>query len=174
MARFASEAELETFLGKLDPDYGQYASAVWQNGVRTAHQLANADKEDLVAAGVASAIHAQDIRARAGPQSRNSTEGEAGPSKKPRTGHISETPLTEHSELLVNPYLCKPLPDSFLPSTGSQVLQWLFDFTELKVPVTPLFHQQMLTLQGPQQCLIPVLEAASAVTTVTDLHGISN
>ncbi|KAL0050600.1 hypothetical protein WJX82_003059 [Trebouxia sp. C0006] len=70
---------------------------------KTAHQLANADKEDLVAAGVASAIHAQDIRARAGPQSRNSTEGEAGPSKKPRTGHISETPLTEHSELLVNP-----------------------------------------------------------------------
>ena len=68
MARFASEAELETFLGKLDPDYGQYASAVWQNGVRTAHQLANADKEDLLAAGVASAIHAKDIKARAGPQ----------------------------------------------------------------------------------------------------------
>ncbi|KAL0033260.1 hypothetical protein WJX77_000951 [Trebouxia sp. C0004] len=68
MARFASEAELETFLGKLDQDYGQYASAVWQNGVRTAQQLANADKEDLVAAGVTSAIHAKDIKARAGPQ----------------------------------------------------------------------------------------------------------
>ena len=51
MARFASEAELETFLGRLDPDYGQYAFAVWQNGVRTAHQLENADKEDLVAQG---------------------------------------------------------------------------------------------------------------------------
>ena len=46
MARFASEAELETFLVKLDSDYGQYASAVWQDGVRTANQLANADKED--------------------------------------------------------------------------------------------------------------------------------
>lgn len=66
MARFASQAELDTFLGKLDPDCGQYASAVWQNGVRTAHQLANADKEDLAAAGVASAIHAKDITARAG------------------------------------------------------------------------------------------------------------
>ena len=77
--------------------------------------------------------------------------------------------MTEQSELLVNQYLFKPLPDSFLPSTGSQVLQWLFDFTELKVPVTPLFYQQMLTLQGPQQYLIPVLEAASAVTTFTDL-----
>ena len=65
MARFASEAELETFLGKLDPDYGQYASAVWQNGVRTAHQLANADKEDLVAAGITSAMHPSDIKARA-------------------------------------------------------------------------------------------------------------
>ena len=65
MARFASQAELETFLGKLDPDYGQYAAAVWQNGVRTAHHLANAEKEDLVAAGAASAIHAKDIKARA-------------------------------------------------------------------------------------------------------------
>ena len=43
-------------------------SRVWQNGVRTAHQLANADKEDLVAAGVTSAIHAKDIKARARPQ----------------------------------------------------------------------------------------------------------
>ena len=68
MAPFASEVELETFLGRLDPDYGQYASAVWQNGVRTAHQLANADKEDLVAAGVTSAIHAKDVKARPGPQ----------------------------------------------------------------------------------------------------------
>ena len=68
MARFANEADLETFLVKLDTDYGQYASAVWQNGVRTPNQLANADKEDLVAAGVTSAIHAKDIKARAGPQ----------------------------------------------------------------------------------------------------------
>ena len=77
--------------------------------------------------------------------------------------------MTEQSELLVKQYLFKPLPDSFLPSTGSQVLQWLFDFTELKVSVTPLFYQQILTLQGPQQCLIPALVAASAVTTFTDL-----
>ena len=68
MARFATEAQLETFLGRLDLDYGQYASAVWQNGVKTAHQLANADKEDLVAAGVISAIHAKDIKPRAEPQ----------------------------------------------------------------------------------------------------------
>ncbi|KAL3130715.1 hypothetical protein ABBQ38_000064 [Trebouxia sp. C0009 RCD-2024] len=101
--------------------------------------------------------------------SADSTEDEAGPSKKPRTGHISETLLIEQSELLLKQYLFKPLPDSFLPSTGSQVLQWLFDFTELKVPVTPLFYEQMLALQGPQQCLIPVLVEAPAVTTFTDL-----
>ncbi|DBA89096.1 TPA: hypothetical protein ACH3X1_016269 [Trebouxia sp. C0004] len=35
------------------------------DGIRTAHQLENADKEDLVAAGVTSAIHANDIKARA-------------------------------------------------------------------------------------------------------------
>ena len=83
-------------------------------------------------------------------------------------GRISETLLIEQSGLLVKQYLFKPLPDSFLPSIGSQVLQWLFDFTELKAPVTPLFYQQMLILQGPQQCLVPVLEA-SPVTTFTDL-----
>jgi hypothetical protein len=42
-----------------------YMRPVWQNGVRTAHQPENADKEDLVAAGVTSAIHANDIKARA-------------------------------------------------------------------------------------------------------------
>ncbi|DBA82960.1 TPA: hypothetical protein ACH3X1_006739 [Trebouxia sp. C0004] len=168
MARFASAAELESFLRNLEPDYAQYASALWQHQVRTANQLANASKSLLLSWGLLE-LHVDDIKARANSAGRNSTEDEAGPSKKPRTGHISETPLTEQSELLVDQYLFKPLPDSFLPSTGSQVLQWLFDFTEMKVPVTPLFYQQMLTLQGPQQCLIPVLVAASAVTTFTDL-----
>ncbi|KAL0029076.1 hypothetical protein WJX77_004794 [Trebouxia sp. C0004] len=152
MARFASAAELESFLRNLEPDYAQYASALWQHQVRTANQLANASKSLLLSWGLLE-LHVDDIKARANSAGRNSTEDEAGPSKKPRTGHISETPLTEQSELLVDQYLFKPLPDSFLPSTGSQVLQWLFDFTEMKVPVTPLFYQQMLTLQGPQQYL---------------------
>ena len=30
MARFASQAELELFLEKLEPDYARYASALWQ------------------------------------------------------------------------------------------------------------------------------------------------
>ncbi len=64
MARFASEAELETFLGKLDPDYAQYASAVWQNGVRTAHQLANARESILLSCGLPE-LYIDDIKARA-------------------------------------------------------------------------------------------------------------
>ena len=68
MAHFASEAELEAFLGKLNPTYGQYATALWSNGITTQRQLANADKEDLLAAGVTSAIHAKDIKAAAGTQ----------------------------------------------------------------------------------------------------------
>ncbi len=59
---------MEAFLGHLDQDYAQYAPALWQNGVRRADQLANADKEDLIAAGVTSAIHAKDIKTRAGTQ----------------------------------------------------------------------------------------------------------
>ena len=39
MARFASETELDTYLGRLDPDYSQYASKLWQKGVKTAHVL---------------------------------------------------------------------------------------------------------------------------------------
>lgn len=39
MSRFETDAELEAFLCKLDPDYAQYALALWQKGVRTSHQL---------------------------------------------------------------------------------------------------------------------------------------
>ena len=49
------------------------------------------------------------------------------------------------------------------------MLQGLFDFTGLKVPVTAVFYQQMLALQGPQQHLAPNNDAASAVVTFTEL-----
>ncbi|KAL0029075.1 hypothetical protein WJX77_004794 [Trebouxia sp. C0004] len=131
MARFASAAELESFLRNLEPDYAQYASALWQHQVRTANQLANASKSLLLSWGLLE-LHVDDIKARANSAGRNSTEDEAGPSKKPRTGHISETPLTEQSELLVDQYLFKPLPDSFLPSTGSQPVQVMGDRLDVR------------------------------------------
>ena len=35
MARFGDEAELATFLGKLDAEYTKYAPALWQKGIKT-------------------------------------------------------------------------------------------------------------------------------------------
>lgn len=66
MPHFAIEAELETFLGRLNPYYGKYASTLWQHGVNAASQLANADPDALIAAGVTNAIHATDMKVQAG------------------------------------------------------------------------------------------------------------
>ena len=64
MARFASQAELETFLSRLDPDYSQFASSLWQNGIRTARQLANATKPLLLSWGLPE-LYIDDIKATA-------------------------------------------------------------------------------------------------------------
>ena len=64
MARFASVAELETFLGRLDPDYSQFVSASWQNSVRTVHQLANAREPILLSCGLPE-LYIDDIKATA-------------------------------------------------------------------------------------------------------------
>ncbi|KAL3141186.1 hypothetical protein ABBQ38_15536 [Trebouxia sp. C0009 RCD-2024] len=64
MARFASEAELGTFLGRLDPDYFQFASTLWQNGVKTARQLVNATKPLLLSYGLPE-LYIDDIKAEA-------------------------------------------------------------------------------------------------------------
>ena len=64
MARFASEAELKTFLGRLDPDYSQIASTLWQKGVKTAPQLMNAKESILLACGLPE-LYIDDIEARA-------------------------------------------------------------------------------------------------------------
>ncbi|KAL3130927.1 hypothetical protein ABBQ38_000252 [Trebouxia sp. C0009 RCD-2024] len=84
MARFESSTEMEAFLRALDPEYGQYSLPLWRNGVRRAEQIANADKQDLIAAGVPSALYATDIIVRAGRQGKDGqdTVHEQGPSKK--------------------------------------------------------------------------------------------
>ena len=64
MARFASEAELKAFLGKLDAEYAEYAPALWQNGVKTAHQLANARESIMLSCGLPE-LYIDDIKARA-------------------------------------------------------------------------------------------------------------
>ena len=64
MARFASQAELDTFLSRLDLEYSQFASSLWQNGVRTARQLANASKPLLLSWGLPE-LYIDDIKATA-------------------------------------------------------------------------------------------------------------
>ena len=64
MARFASEAELETFLGRLNPDYSEFASALWQHGVKTPRQLANAREPILLSCGLPE-LYIDDIKATA-------------------------------------------------------------------------------------------------------------
>lgn len=84
-------------------------------------------------------------------------------------GHLNQALLVEQSGHLVKQHLFEPLPDPGLPGSDSQVLQWLFDFTKLKVPVTAMYYQQMLAIQGPQQRLVAEVDAASAVVTFTEL-----
>ena len=64
MARFATEAELKVFLGKLDDDYVEYASALWHEGIKTPRQLANFTEPHYLACNVRRA-HLDDIKARA-------------------------------------------------------------------------------------------------------------
>ena len=64
MARFASEAELKAFLGKLDADYAEYASALWHEGIKTPGQLANFTEPHSLPCGVRRG-HIDDIKARA-------------------------------------------------------------------------------------------------------------
>ena len=64
MARFASEAALKAFLGKLDADYAEYASALWHEGIKTPRQLANFTEPHYLACGVRKG-HIDDIKARA-------------------------------------------------------------------------------------------------------------
>ena len=63
MARFASEAELKAFLGKLDADYAEYASALWHEGIKTPRQLANFTEPHYLACNERRG-HIDDIKAR--------------------------------------------------------------------------------------------------------------
>ncbi len=64
MSRFANAEELRTFLHNLDQDYAKYADKLWQKSLRTAYQLANANKEFLLSCDLLE-LHIDDIKARA-------------------------------------------------------------------------------------------------------------
>ncbi|DBA96667.1 TPA: hypothetical protein ACH3X1_015522 [Trebouxia sp. C0004] len=90
-----------------------------------------------------------------------------GPSKKSKTGPSSQMLLVDQSHVLIKQLLYDPLPDPALPTNSSQVSEWLFGCTQLKIPVTAIFYQHTSTVS--QQQLAPQDDAASAVVTLTEL-----
>ena len=61
MTRFAVKADLEEFLNAIDPRYGSYADKLWDNGVASSSELANATVDLLRQSGVNMPLHAQNI-----------------------------------------------------------------------------------------------------------------
>ena len=61
MTIFKDTSEFEEFLRGLNPDYEQYAKALWTHGVTSTSQLGNASPPTLLACGVERFIHAEDI-----------------------------------------------------------------------------------------------------------------
>lgn len=52
MAHCGSEAELAAFLCQLAPEYVQYASAMWRQGIKTPQQLATSGEPRYLACDV--------------------------------------------------------------------------------------------------------------------------
>lgn len=61
MSIFNNTNELEQNLRGLNPNYDQYAKDLWANGVSSTSQLGNASLATLIACGVKSPLHAEDI-----------------------------------------------------------------------------------------------------------------
>ena len=61
MAIFTEMNELEQYLRGLNPNYDQYAKDLWTNGVTSTLQLGNASVATLIACGVKSPLHAEDV-----------------------------------------------------------------------------------------------------------------
>ncbi|KAL0029350.1 hypothetical protein WJX77_001588 [Trebouxia sp. C0004] len=61
MTVFKNRTELEQYIRGLNPNYDQYAKDLWKNGVTSTSQLGNASPATLIACGVTSPLHAEDI-----------------------------------------------------------------------------------------------------------------
>ena len=95
LTRFTTERELAAFLGKLDPQYDQYASELWQKGIKTPRQLANFSEPHYRRCGVLEG-HIDDIKASSLPARHHS----AGPAYQhgsfPASGHSSAAQQPVH------------------------------------------------------------------------------
>ncbi len=65
MRVFKNLNELSGFLRDLGPQYTQYASKLWNYGVRSLQELMNASPSTLKKAGVANDLHIDNIKASA-------------------------------------------------------------------------------------------------------------
>lgn len=64
MTSFKNSGDLEQYLKRINPDYGQYATGLFSKGVTSSSQLGNASLAVWVECGVTSVQHVEDIRAR--------------------------------------------------------------------------------------------------------------
>ncbi|KAL0018270.1 hypothetical protein WJX77_000736 [Trebouxia sp. C0004] len=64
MTMFKDKSELEHYLRGINPNYDRYAEVLWRNQVTSASQLGDASVSTLLACGIESALHAENIIAR--------------------------------------------------------------------------------------------------------------
>ena len=64
MTMFKDKSELEHYLIGINPNYDRYAEVLWRNQVTSASQLGDASVSTLLACGIESALHAENIIAR--------------------------------------------------------------------------------------------------------------
>lgn len=67
MTTFRASSELEQYLRGINPNYAKYTQSLWANEVHSTSQLGNASVASILACGVQSAIHAEDIIAQSKP-----------------------------------------------------------------------------------------------------------
>ena len=61
MTHFKDKSELEQHLRGINPKYNRYTEDLWNNEVTSTSQLANASLATLLACGVKSPLHGEDI-----------------------------------------------------------------------------------------------------------------
>ena len=156
MMRFTSGAEMGAFLGKLDPDYAQYAPALRQKGIKTPRQLANFSEPHYRLCGVLEG-HIDDIKASSHPAQHQSTDpafqhdsfqmGHSSVSQQPLLCQLP-TPQGSHSAAQLSPYAHhqQQLYTSMMPAQALGHTQGMAA-TASQEPAQPLPQQWMATPQ---------------------------
>jgi hypothetical protein len=62
MQAFCSESDLDKYLQRLGSHYSRYAKPLWEFGVRSAAELANASSATLKKAGIDNDLHLENVK----------------------------------------------------------------------------------------------------------------